>query len=123
MGATLLEPSHYVITFKECLIQRTVCVLVCVCMCVYACVQACMSIDLPGEESKTKMGHMSKMFQMYSTKNFTNGRDLWLAGICRYLSDVYTPLAVKVSRKDMLLQAECTIFTLPLSLSLFCVLL
>ncbi len=82
-----------------------------------------MSIDLPGEESKTKMGHMSKMFQMYSTKNFTNGRDLWLAGICRYLSDVYTPLAVKVSRKDMLLQAECTIFTLPLSLSLFCVLL
>ena len=59
-------------------------------------VQACTSVDLPSEESKTKMMHMSKMFQMYATKDFTNGRDIWLAGICRYLNDAYTSLATKV---------------------------
>ncbi len=59
-------------------------------------VQACTSVDLPSEESKTKMIHMSKMFQMYATKDFTNGRDIWLAGICRYLNDAYTSLATKV---------------------------
>ena len=53
-------------------------------------------MDLASEECKTKMGHMSKMFQMYSTKEFVNGRDLWLAGICRYLNDAYTSLAVMV---------------------------
>lgn len=58
--------------------------------------QACTSVDLPSEESKTKMMHMSKMFQMYATKDFTNGRDIWLAGICRYLNDAYTSLATKV---------------------------
>ena len=42
------------------------------------------------------MMHMSKMFQMYATKDFTNGRDIWLAGICRYLNDAYTSLATKV---------------------------
>ena len=60
------------------------------------CMQACTSVDLPSEESKTKMMHMSKMFQMYATKDFTNGRDIWLAGICRYLNDAYTSLATKV---------------------------
>ena len=44
------------------------------------------------------MMHMSKMFQMYATKNFNNGRDIWLAGICRYLNDAYTSLATKVPR-------------------------
>lgn len=63
-------------------------------------VQACMSADLPGEDCKTKMGHMSKMFQMYATKKFVNGRDLWLAGICRYLNDAYVPLAVKVRQSN-----------------------
>ena len=58
--------------------------------------QACTSVDLPSEEGKTKMGHMSKMFQMYSTKEFINGVDLWLAGICRYINDAYASLAVKV---------------------------
>ena len=53
-------------------------------------------MDLPSEESKTKLVHMSKMFQMYATRDFTNGVDLWLAGICRYLHDAYPPLAVKV---------------------------
>ena len=55
-----------------------------------------MSVDLSCEDYKTKMGHMSKMFQMYSTKEFVNGCDLWLAGICRYLNDAYPPLAGKV---------------------------
>ena len=59
-------------------------------------IQACTSVDLSSEESKTKMIHMSKMFQMYATKEFTNGRDIWLAGICRYLNDAYTTLATKV---------------------------
>ena len=62
----------------------------------YTCTQACTSVDLTSEESKTKLVHMSKMFQMYATKDFTNGVDLWLAGICRYLNDAYPPLAVKV---------------------------
>jgi len=62
-----------------------------------------MSADLPGEECKTKISHMSKMFQMYATKEFVNGRDLWLAGICRYLSDAYMPLAVKVSKSSVIL--------------------
>ena len=53
-------------------------------------------MHLSGEESKSKLVHMSKMFQMYATKDFTNGVDLWLAGICRYLNDAYPPLAVKV---------------------------
>ena len=53
-------------------------------------------MDLPSEEGKMKMGHMSKMFQMYSTKEFVNGVDLWLAGICRYINDAYASLAVKV---------------------------
>ena len=69
--------------------------------CMYLCmiklfIQACTSVDLSSEESKTKMIHMSKMFQMYATKEFTNGRDIWLAGICRYLNDAYTTLATKV---------------------------
>ena len=42
------------------------------------------------------MMHMSKMFQMYATKDFANGREIWLAGICRYLNDAYTSLATKV---------------------------
>ena len=42
------------------------------------------------------MGHMSKMFQMYATKDFVNGCDLWVAGICRYINDAYPPLAAKV---------------------------
>lgn len=67
------------------------------CTCVWcAHLQACMSVDLPLEECKTKMEHMSKMFQMYATKEFVNGRDLWLAGICRYLNDAYPPLTIKV---------------------------
>lgn len=33
---------------------------------------------------------------MYSTRDFTNGCDLWLAGICRYLNDAYAPIASKV---------------------------
>ena len=53
-------------------------------------------MDLPSEESKTNMMHMSKMFQMYTTKDFTNGRDIWLAGIHRYLNDAYTSFATKV---------------------------
>lgn len=36
---------------------------------------------------------MTKMLQMYATKEFSNGCDLWLAGICRYLNDAYTSLA------------------------------
>jgi len=60
--------------------------------------QACTSINLPSEDCKTKMGHMSKMFQMYATKEFVNGPDLWLAGICRYINDAYSSLAVKVWR-------------------------
>ena len=59
-------------------------------------VQACSSVDLPSEESKTKMMHMSKMFQMYATRDFTNGCDIWLAGICRYLNDAYASIATKV---------------------------
>ena len=43
-----------------------------------------------------KLVHMSKMFQMYATQDFSNGVDLWLAGICRYLNDAYPPLSVKV---------------------------
>lgn len=62
----------------------------------FVCLQACTSVNLPSEECKTKMGHMSKMFQMYATKEFANGRDLWLAGICRYINDAYASLAVKV---------------------------
>ena len=37
--------------------------------------------------------HMTKMLQMYATKEFSNGCDLWLAGICRYLNDAYAPIA------------------------------
>lgn len=63
----------------------------------YVYIQACTSVNLSSEEAKTKLVHMSKMFQMYATKDFINGCDVWLAGICRYLSDAYVPLAAQVS--------------------------
>ena len=49
-----------------------------------------------------KLVHMSKMFQMYATQDFSNGVDLWLAGICRYLNDAYPPLSVKVCMPSLL---------------------
>ena len=55
--------------------------------------QACTTVNLPSEESRTKLVHMTKMLQMYATKEFSNGCDLWLAGICRYLNDAYAPIA------------------------------
>lgn len=48
------------------------------------------------EESKLKLQHMSRMFQMYSEGEFSTGCDIWLAGICRYLNEAYSSLAVQM---------------------------
>jgi hypothetical protein len=56
--------------------------------------QACEAAELLSEESKLKLQHMSRMFQMYSEGQFTTGCDIWLAGICRYLNEAYVSLAV-----------------------------
>ena len=58
--------------------------------------QACDSVELSSLECKTKLQHMSKMFQMYSAGEFTNSCDIWLAGICRYLNEAYCSLAPEI---------------------------
>ena len=60
--------------------------------------QACDTVELTSADSKTKLQHMSKMFQMYSAGEFTPGCDIWLAGICRYLNEAYSSLAVQTLR-------------------------
>lgn len=47
-------------------------------------------------DCKTKLQHMSRMFQMYSDGEFTTGCDIWLTGICRYLSEAYSSLSVQM---------------------------
>ena len=58
--------------------------------------QACDCVELPSNEGKVKMVHMSKMFQMYSTHEFTANCDVWVSGVCRYLNDVYAPIAASI---------------------------
>ena len=53
-------------------------------------------MELPSNEGKVKMVHMSKMFQMYSTHEFTANCDVWVSGVCRYLNDVYAPIAASI---------------------------
>ena len=58
--------------------------------------QACESVKLSNSDCKIKLQHMSKMFHMYKTGEFTNSCDIWLAGVCRYLNEAYCSLATEI---------------------------
>lgn len=69
--------------------------------------KACDHAVVDTEEARTKILHMGKMFQMYSTREFTNGCDVWLAGICRYLNGAYATLAGRIL--SLLAEVLCTV--------------
>ena len=78
-------------------------------MYMYVTLQACETVEFVSAECKTKLQHMSKMFQMYSNKEFTSGCDIWLAGICRYLSEAYSSMSAQVIQLLTMVSADTTL--------------
>lgn len=59
-------------------------------------VQACDAVEVCSGDTKMKLQHMCRMFQMYSVGEFATGCDIWLAGICRYLHEAYSSLTIQI---------------------------